>query len=470
MSIPAGSIVTVAGLNVVDRLQDAGLQDPKVPTETVRETGNNLVVGKVLTEADFNFTMTSWDTNCDMMALLLGKVGAIGQNEGPSHADAAKTVYPWENVGYVNIASPWKTDTGTEGGDIGSGVIIPSYFPSALSYKFGVKAMAEQAVTLRGGAYFMNYGGYPIEEVAPGDGATATFETKEPANVLRIGGHGSTEYQHIFGVTVDGEVMLKGVDYVEEGGAAPEAMAAAFVEVTVYALNAIVSEGGKNYISLEAGNEKHKPSASPTKWEPINEGGMTKVKIKFLVAPKNEAVVRFMYFSVTHHALPQAVHESTITSPAAVRGRDIDILIGAPGEQVQLHGVQDIALNATCAGEILREMGTYDPIGYATTGTDANGTITLESQSQEKLYSALGELLGLDKNEVLGYINQFPVPLTMVINNPAERGTILKSIYVKDAIFQTPGTSAKANTTVQSSITWESLEGTFSEIKAALPE
>jgi hypothetical protein len=456
-------------LNVVDRLQDAGLQNPKVPTETIRETGNNLVVGKVLTEADFNFQMTSWDTNCDMMALLLGKVGDIAASHGPSHADADKTVYDWENVGFVNVASPWKTDTGSQGGDIGSGVIIPSYFPTALSYKFGVKEMAEQVVTLRGGAYFMNYGGYPIEEIAAGTGSATTFETKEPANVMRLGGHGSTEYQHIFGVMVDGQIMLNGVDYVEEGGAAPEALGTAWVEGTVYGLNAVVSEGGKNYISLEAGNEKHKPSSSPTHWEVIG-AGMSKVKIKFVVAPRNEAVVRFMYFSVAHHALPQAVHESTITSPAAVRGRDIDILLGLPGETTKLHGVQNITLDASCTGEIQREMGTYDPIGYTTTGTDTNGTINLEPQSQEKLYEALAEMTGLDKTEVLGYINEFPVPLTVVINDPHARGTILKSLYVPDAIFQPPGTTVKVNTVSQFPIGWESLEGTFREIKGALPE
>lgn len=421
MSIPAGSILTVAGLNVVDRLQDAGLQNPKVPTETVRETGNNLVVGKVLTEADFTFQLTSWDTNCDMMALLLGKLGVIG--EGPSAKDAAGTVYDWEDVGFVNIASPWKTDTGTAGGDIGSGVIIPAYFPTALSYKFGVKAMAEQAVTLRGGAFFMNYGGYPIEETAAGTGAATTFETKEPANVLRIGGHGSTEYQHVFGVMVNGVIQIPGVDYVEEEGAVPEAV-----------------------------------------------GGMTQVKIKFAVAPPNEAVVRYMYFSTTAHKLDQTVHESTLISPAAVRGRDIDLYLGAPGEMVKIHGCQDYSLAASIAGEIQREMGTYDPIGFSTTGTDTNGSVTLEPQTQEKFYEVLAEMIGIDKSEVMGYVNQYPVPLTAAIQNPAKRGEILKSIYVPDAIFQTPGSTVKVNTVSQFPITWEGLEGTFREIKGELPK
>jgi len=71
--IPAGSIVHVGGRTVINRLQDAGLQDPRVPTQTVYETGNDLVVGKILTEADFRFQLTSWDVSCDMMALITGE-------------------------------------------------------------------------------------------------------------------------------------------------------------------------------------------------------------------------------------------------------------------------------------------------------------------------------------------------------------------------------------------------------------
>lgn len=387
----------------------------------MRETGNNLVVGKVLTEADFNFQMTSWDTNCDMMALLEGKTGDIAASHGPAHSDAAKTRYRWENASYVNIASPWKVNTGTQGGNIGSGVLIPSYFPSALNYKFGVKSMAEQVVTLRGGAYFMNYGGYPIEEIAKGTGEAVSFETKETAAVLRVGGHGSTEYQHIFGVLVNGEIQLNNVDYVEEGGAKPGEAA-------------------------------------------------TKVKIKFAKAPPAEAVVRFMYFSTEAHALNQTVHESTITSPAAVRGRDIEIFVGKIGEgAVKIHGIQDISLEATCTGEILREMGTYDPIGYAVTGTDTNGQISMQPQNQEAFYKAISEMTGLELTDVIGYINQYPIPLTMVINNPSSRGSVLKSIYVEDAIFQPPGSTVKVNTVSTFPIRWESLEGTFSEFKESLP-
>src|SRR4051794_16092840 len=83
MSIRAGSIITVGGRNVVDRLQTAGLANPNVPVETIREIGNDLVVDKIPTEADFTYSMESWDVSTDLMAFLHGGVGTINANEPP---------------------------------------------------------------------------------------------------------------------------------------------------------------------------------------------------------------------------------------------------------------------------------------------------------------------------------------------------------------------------------------------------
>lgn len=420
MSVPAGSILTIGGLNVIDRLQDAGLQDPKVPTETVRETGNNLVVGKVLEEPDFSFKMSSLDVSCDMLALLNGKHGTITAAEGPSHGDAAGTEYHWETCGFINLTSPWKRNTGTEGGNIEAGVIVPTLFPKSLSYKFGVKDNATQEVTLQSGAYFMAED-YPMEEFAAGNGTTASFETAEECNVYKVGGHGSTEYQWIFGVLVNGVIQIKGVDYVEEGGAEP----------------------GKT---------------------------ATKVKIKFAKPPANAAVIRFCYFSVKPHALAQAVNAGTGITPAAVRGRDIEVLLGNPGgSPVTLRGVQDISLQATWTGDIQRELGNQEVIGNTAIGTDCNGSISIEPKEIKALYAALQEMLGVESTEIFGAINQYPIPLTIVIRNPTNRGEILKSIFVSDALFQPPGETAKVNTSVVFPISWESELGTFTEVKGQLP-
>lgn len=416
--IPSGSILHIGGRTVINRLQDAGLQDPRVPTEVVRETGNDLVVGKIQTEADFRFQLTSWDVSVDMMAMLNGKFTTLGNEI--SGADAAGTEYKWENCGFINVVSPWKRDTGSQGGDIAGGVIVPNLYPTAMSYRLGVTANAQMQATLSTGAYYMG-ASCPVEEHAAGDGAVTDFITSEPAVVHRVGGSGSTRFRYVSGVMVNGSPQIEGQDYTVSGGAAPDAAS-------------------------------------------------TAVTISFAAAPPAAADVKFCYFSSTAHAIPQAMNLDTTVLPAAVRGRDITILIGDPGgAPLQLHGVQDFQLDASVSGAVQREMGNYDPIGFAQTGIDTNGTITIEPKDVPHLFQSMSAMLGIDTDEVFGYLNVFSVPLTAVIHDPKNPANILKSIYVADATFQAPGENVRVNQTTQFPIRWESVNGSFSEVKGQLP-
>lgn len=416
--IPSGSILHVGGRTVLNRLQDAGLQDPRVPTEVVRETGNDLVVGKIQTEADFRFQLTSWDVSTDLLALLNGKFTTMGNEI--SGVDPAGTAYHWENCGFINVVSPWKTDTGSQGGDIGGGVVIPNLYPTALSYRLGVTQNAQMQVTLETGAYYMGQF-MPLEEHAAADGVAAAFITSEPAVVHRIGGAGSTRYRYVSGVMVNNVPQVEGVDYTVTGGAAPDVP-------------------------------------------------QTAVTITFAAAPPAGADVKFCYFSSTHHTVPQAMNLDTTVLPAAVRGRDITILIGDPaGAPLQLHGVQDFQLDASVTGAVQREMGNYDPIGFAQTGIDANGTISIEPKDIAHLYQSMSAMLGVDTDEVFGYLNVFSIPLTAVIHDPKNPANIIKSIYVPDATFQAPGESVRVNQTTQFPVRWESVNGSFQEIKGQLP-
>jgi hypothetical protein len=417
--IPSGAIVHVGGKTVLNRLQTAGLQDPKVPVQTVYETGNNLVVGKVLTEADFRFQLTSWDVGCDLMALLSGET-AVAMGDQISAADAAGTVYHWENCGFINVCSPWKSDTGTQGGDIAAGVIIPNLYPTAISYKLGVTENAEMQVTMATGSYFMG-AKVPLQEYATGDGTVVAFVTAHTAGTYRVGGHGSALYTHVFGVMVNGIPQIPGIDYVESGGAAPE-----------------VTD--------------------------------TAVTITFAVAPPAAAKVTWCYFSDTAAAIPQAMNLDTTTLPASVRGRDITLLVGDPGSSpLALYGIQSFTLDATVTGALQRQMGTQDPIGFSNTGIDCKGTVTVEPKDIDHLFTFLASAMGIDKSEVFGYVNQFSFPLTAVIHDPKNPATIIKSIYIADAIFQAPGETVKVQTVTQFPVSWESNTGTFSEVKGQLP-
>ena len=415
--IPSGSIVHVGGRTVINRLQDAGLQDPRVPTATVYETGNNLVVGKILTEADFRFQLTSWDVSCDLMALLQGEMSTMGTQI--SAADAAGTIYRWENCGFINVTSPWKRNTGSAGGNIQAGVIIPTLYPTQLAYRLGVTDNAQMQVTLSSGAYYMGMG-YPIEESGAGDGTITSFLTSQPAMVYRIGGHGASQYQYVSGVMVNGVPQIPGVDFTVTGGALPEVAA-------------------------------------------------TAVTLHFTVPPPAAAVVRYCYFSTTAGAIPQVDNLATTVTPAAVRGRDITLLLGTPSTAPTLFGIQTFELTATVSGQLQRQMGTYDPIGFANTGIDCNGTVTMEPKDIPSLFNALALLMGVDVSEVFGYINLYTFPLTAVIHNPANPSQIIKSIYIPDAMFQAPGETVRVQQVTQFPIRFESQSGTFREIKGQLP-
>lgn len=419
MSIRAGSIVTVAGRNVVDRLQSAGLGDAQVPIETIREVGNDLVVDKVPGEPDFSFSMESWDVTTDMMAFLTGATGDQAVNLPPGNGDPAGTEYRWENCRPINLTSPWKSDTGSQGGHIGAGVIIPGYYPTRLRYSFGVTDNAVQEVELAGGSYYYSQAP-PVEEYAAGDGIVAAFSTSEAARSLRIGGAAGTTFRRVFGVLVNGTVQTRNVDYTE------------------------------SIVAADAGQ----PAVAT---------------ITFLVPPPNGADVRFCYFTNVPKALPQAVNADATIKPGAVRGRNIVVRIDPDGVDARLPGVQTMELEATVDGDVERELGNPDPTGRANNGTDVTGTVTLRPKDIPAFYNALKLVTGVDTDEVYDYFYQNIVPVQIDIQNPKNVGQILKSLYVEQGQFQPPGTPARVNSATDFAFAFNAVNGTFSEFKGGRP-
>jgi hypothetical protein len=414
MSVHAGSILTVGGANVIDRIQSAGLGDATVPIETIREVGNQLVVDKVPGEPDFTFTLESLDVSTDIMALLCGKTGAQAEPGGaPGAADAAGTEYKWVDAGYINITSPWKDAINDAAGNIVAGHLIPAYYPTRVRYAFGVTDFATQTVELGGGAFYYAKAA-PVEEFGTGDALKTAFVTADTTVQHRLGGSGGTTFRNVFGVLVNGSPQIEGVDYTV-------AVAADIATIT------------------------------------------------FAVAPPVGALVRYAYFTAAAKAYPQAVHASTITKPGAVRGRNIVVMLGTGGTRQRLASAQSFELEATCDTEVERELGSEDPVGRTVNGRDCTGTLTVRSKDAPAFIALLSKITGVADDEVFGYLNQNTIPLEIQIQNPKNPGEILKTLYVSDAIFQMPGTPARVNAPTDFSLRWDSQEGTFSEFKGAKP-
>jgi hypothetical protein len=419
MSVRAGSIVLVQGRNVVDRLQSAGLTG-NVPIETIREIGNDLVVDKVPGEPDFTFSHECWDVTTDQMAFLTGAMGT--SSLPPGNADANGTEYKWENVRPVHITSPWKTQTGSAGGAVGGGLIIPNYFPTRLQYRFGVTDNSAQTVELAGGSFFYSQHS-PVEETATGNGVLTDFTTSEAAVPYRLGGGAGTTSNRIMGVMVNGVPQTRGVDWVETNTGTPA----------------------------------------------VGANAVTTIHFLAGAVPANGAAIRFVYFTAVAKAVPQAQNADVTVKPGAVRGKHVRVRIDPDGANLRLSGVQSFELDATIDGEVDREMGNEEPIGRTISGTDGTGTITTRPKDMDSLFRQLSAMLGVTQSEVFGYFYQTNKPVVVDILDPKNPATVLKSVYVAQGQFQPPPPTFRVNTSTDFAFSFAALDGTFSEFKGGRP-
>jgi hypothetical protein len=203
---------------------------------------------------------------------------------------------------------------------------------------------------------------------------------------------------------------------------------------------------------------------------PTPAGDPAITTITFAEPPPDLAQIRFVYFTETAKAYPQAVNADATIKPGAVRGRNIVILFGERGvDQVRLPGVQTVELEATIDGEVEREMGNPEITGRVVNGTDVTGTVTIRPKDIAAFFNTLSLVTGRSDDEVFDFANFESAPVEIQIQNPKDPGTILKTIYIEDGQFQPPGTPARVNQATDFGFQFNSVNGTFTEYKGARP-
>jgi hypothetical protein len=409
MSIRAGDILHVGGQNVIDRIQQAGLPNATVPTEVIREVGNNNVVDNIPTEPDFTFQMQSFNTGTELMAFFTGASGGQASGAFPGSADPEGTEYAWANCGFVNIASPWKDPATGSAGKVEAGYLIPAYYPTKYSLQFGVTENAQQTAELSGGSYYFAQAA-PVEEKFTAGGGKE-FITTDPTVKYRKGGGEGELLRNVFGVLVDGDLQTEGEDFEVIGG-----------------------------------------SGSPA-------------TVKFFIAPVSGADIRVAYFTTAAKAFPDSVHASTQVLPGAVRGRNIIIEVNTK----KVGGGQTFTMDASVEGEVERELGTEDIISYVVKGFATSGTFTVRPKDKDAFFRLMTQLTGVAENEVYGWFNDHTVKLDVKIQNPKNPAKILKTIRIGDAKFQPPGENAQVNSATDFAVAYSSVAGTFSEFKGEAP-
>jgi hypothetical protein len=168
MSVHAGSILTVGGNNVIDRIQSAGLGDVNLPIETIREVGNRLVVDKIPASPT---SRSRWSRSTSPPTSWPGCAARSARSPPaprPARPTPAAPSTSGTTAAYVNVVSPWKDPNDGLRGHIEAGHLIPATTRRG-STTASASPTTPQTVELGGGTFY--YGAYaPVEEYAPATG------------------------------------------------------------------------------------------------------------------------------------------------------------------------------------------------------------------------------------------------------------------------------------------------------------
>lgn len=385
MAIKAGQIIHVANDEVViDRIQTAGPGTVSVPVETVYELGDYKSVGQVRDIPDLSFALESYDVSCSLEALLLGV------DPEAVHSFDFGSAQP------VDMKSAFKAgQQATDPFAIVDSVGIPYLTLESMAYSFGLTTDAKQTATLKGDSIYYNPGSTYVEKTAGTNTANQTVATTNPAYAVTEAG----VTRRILSISAGGKRLVFGIDYTEAYGSITDG--AAITTLTVLA-------------------------AVPT-----------------------TSSINIMYSSPTAEEYPQNVNAVvSVIKPAAIRGRDIAVYLGAydPANPFtnRIDGVQSFDCTWKVTLQKDQEFGNYHLVAQDYDVPDVSGTIEVKPVDPQALVAVVQKITGVDPTsfESATATSSPIVPITCVLHSPLD-GSVLKVITVDDARWTAPGFSGQ---------------------------
>jgi hypothetical protein len=387
VAIKGGQIIHAGNGNVViDRVQTGGPGQVNIPTEKINELGNYKSVATVRDTPDLTFSLESWDVSPEVELLLAGRTTVPGTGIDMS------TVVP------IDMASQFKA--GLDAADpfaVVQSVALPYLSLESMSYRFGLRDNASQSASLRGDTIFYNPGPTFVETTSGTNTANQTVATAHPAYQSAEG-----DGRHVLSVRAGSKRLNLGPDYSEAVGTATNG--AAISTLTI-----------------------HAPVPTSTK-------------------------IVIVYSSPDAVSYPQTVHADTTVKPAAVKGRDIDIYVGGydpldlPGSQAnKLSSVQSVNVDWRVNIDRDEEFGNYYAVAVDHADVpDVSGSVDIKPRDPADLMALLRKFTGVsDVRKALGAASSVPLPLDVVIKDPADSSTVVKRLHVPNARFLVPGYSGR---------------------------
>jgi hypothetical protein len=303
-------------------------------------------------------------------------------------------------------------------------VACPLLYPEKLSYKFQVQQNSTLDISLRGDSIFYAPGTSYNQHAVGGSadiggiphlsgGTYNTLVLTYPAGLYTSAAGDS----RVLSVSVDGQRQIEGTDF------------------TV--------------------------SAAP--------GAYSAATITFVNIPTTAAKVSVVYFSSTIANFPQSVHPLASAKPAAVKGRDVRVYIGATYDPAnptasaayRWSGVQSVtadwAVNVTKDYELGSALATTVEADDVPT---VNGSVSLRARNAAELFTRLRQITGVTSaDKAVGPDNAVELTLDIVVLDST--GAVMKRLHVPDARFSLPGYNAQVGQRVDVDMSYTSDTGSL---------
>lgn len=409
MSIKAGQILHDAEGFVIDRIQTAGVGNLNIPEEKVYELGNYETVATVRDIPDLSFDVESYDVTCEFEALIV--------NQNPSTL-ATNAEIDFDQYVPLNIVSPFKSTQGQF--DIVKGIAVPYLTLERSSYRFGVGQNSTQQHTLRGDSVFYVQGTPYQDKWGPASVAGALGTLSAGANQ----------------------------DYLFDNG---PAQVYNYAGDAYYALDITAKVAGSNtYKRLYFGEDYTNTATTVTIIPDLDAQGFDTLVIT--------------YGSTTAADYPQTVHEvPSSVSPAAIRGKDVDVYIGTDSATPvfsRWSGIQSFEVTRSVNIENDEELGNARFVAQEYDTADVTGSITVKPLDPEDLWTKIAQVANVPTNEVAGPLTSVPLPIEVRITDP-DTGNNLKTFYIPDARFTIPGVQGRVQSKVEVTFNFTSDGGTL---------
>lgn len=400
MSVRSGAILHDVNGFVVDRIQTGGAGNLNIPQERIAELGNWETVATVRDIPDLSFDLESLDVSTEIESLLTFQ----------DPADAVSgTQFDFIHAKPIDVISPFKSAPGNF--DIVRGIAIPFLTLENATYRFGTRANATQAFTLRGDSIYY-IPGTPYYEEFP---AAAT---------------GPYTFAHT------------ALPYNERG-------------VTIHALGVCYITSTGTYKRLFHGVDYTDTTTAVT----------------LTAAAPVGSTVRIVYGSTTPATFPQSVHEGVGVKPAAVRGKDIDVYIGTTAATpvfTRWTGVQSFEVSWRVNLDNDEEFGNYHYVAQDYDVPDVTGTITVRPRDPQDLWDKIFQVTNIPGGEIAGPSTSVGVPIELRISNP-DTGARMKTLYIPDARFTPPPVQGRVGQKLEPQFAFQSDTGKLYVYDGARP-